>query len=104
MEIRGLLWDDANVEHIARHHVTPGEVEEVCAEEETLYTRIGRRRCQAIGQTGAGRYLAVFLDHLGRGNYYPVTVRPADDRERRLLRRHRRCGGWRALRPKFRSS
>ena len=27
--IRGFVWDDENVAHIARHGVTPDEVEEV---------------------------------------------------------------------------
>ena len=28
--IRRLIWDSWNVAHIARHEVTPDEVEEVC--------------------------------------------------------------------------
>jgi len=28
--IRELLWTDWNIEHIARHNVSPDEVEEVC--------------------------------------------------------------------------
>ena len=87
--IRSLLWDDWNVEHIARHGVNPGEVEEVCLDEETLFFRAGRRRYRAIGRTVAGRYLTVFLDHMGGGDYYPVTARPADDGERRLFQRQR---------------
>lgn len=26
---RELHWDDKNIEHIARHHVTPNEIEEI---------------------------------------------------------------------------
>jgi uncharacterized DUF497 family protein len=90
MYVRLLHWDETNVEHIARHGLDPEEVEEVCLDQTTLFTRAGRRRYQAIGQTAAGRYLTVFLDHLGAGRYYPVTARPSTERERRLWRRHMR--------------
>lgn len=35
MEVRWLLWDDHNIEHIARHKVTPAEVEQVVFSSET---------------------------------------------------------------------
>jgi len=90
MYVRVLVWDGTNVEHIARHNVSPEEVDEVCSDEDALFTRVGRRRYQVIGQTSVGRYLTVFLDHLGRGSFYPVTARPSDGGERRLFRRLRR--------------
>jgi hypothetical protein len=30
IHIRRLIWDDWNIAHIARHEVSPDEVEEVC--------------------------------------------------------------------------
>ena len=30
LTISELLWDDWNEAHIARHHITPEEVEEIC--------------------------------------------------------------------------
>jgi hypothetical protein len=30
IDIARLIWDDGNVAHIARHNVTPQEVEEAC--------------------------------------------------------------------------
>ena len=29
MPIRELIWDDWNQEHVARHHITPEEVEDI---------------------------------------------------------------------------
>lgn len=55
MYIQALLWDDDNLAHIARHGVTPEEVEDLCAAEDTLFTRVGTRRYQAVGQTESGR-------------------------------------------------
>lgn len=89
MRIRRLIWDDTNLEHIARHRVIPEEVDEVCLNEQSYATRIGRRRYQVIGQTRAGRYLTIFLDYPGGDIFYPVTARDATDWERRLWRRKR---------------
>jgi uncharacterized DUF497 family protein len=67
LRIQGLIWDDWNVDHIARHGVRAEEVEQVCFNEETQFTRAGGMRYQAVGQTDGGRYLTVFLDHEGQG-------------------------------------
>ena len=54
-------WDDDNVEHLARHHITPEEVEEVFAA--PVVRRRGGTdapdRFRVLGRTSAGRYLAV---------------------------------------------
>lgn len=38
MIIRKLIWDEWNIEHIARHHVSPEEVEQIC-KSENLFNR-----------------------------------------------------------------
>ena len=70
--------------------LSDAEVEEV---EEVIFgvpfirkTRQGRYI--VIGQTEAGRYLAVFVAPRGRGVYGLVTARDADDVERRAYRQH----------------
>jgi hypothetical protein len=51
LSIRRLIWDPWNVGHIARHRVTPEEVEEVChGEPVTSQTYKGRIR--VVGPTG----------------------------------------------------
>ncbi len=86
LRINGLLFDDWNEEHIARHHIEPEEVEEVClARPYVSKTREGKLR--VIGQTDDGRYLTIILASRGQGFYYPITERDATDSERRLYQR-----------------
>lgn len=56
-------WDSANIEHIARHGVTPEEFEQVFNNGSHVvldYTLIrGEERWSAIGHTDGGRFLIV---------------------------------------------
>ncbi len=81
--IRRLEWDVWNIEHIAKHEVTPEEVEEVCFGTPVLRDSY-KGRVLAVGRTVAGRMLAVALDPEPgeQGVAYPVSARPASRRER----------------------
>jgi uncharacterized DUF497 family protein len=84
-------WDGANVEHIARHGVTPEEVEEALSDEMLLFLDArsrGERRWLVIGVSSTGRMLSVVFTRRGR-NIRIVTARDADQRERRAYRRRR---------------
>ncbi|MBI3734738.1 MAG: BrnT family toxin [Chloroflexi bacterium] len=87
--IRRLVWDDWNVAHIARHQVVPAEVEQVCHGDhlvrETHHTRL-----MLIGPTRRGRMLVIILAPEADDQYYVVTARPADRRERRLYEQEQR--------------
>lgn len=84
-----LLWDDWNAEHLARHHVSPTEVDEVCFGEPWILR--GREgRFVVFGQTLAGRYLLVILGERGAGLFYPITARDMTETERRRYRQARR--------------
>ena len=83
--VRELVWDTWNVAHIARHKVTPNEVEETC-QGLTHASRTYRGRLRVIGQTATGRMLTVILAPVQVEVYYPVTARPASRRERRTYR------------------
>jgi hypothetical protein len=76
-----------NIAHIARHSVTPEEVEEACFN--SPFTLKGRRsRYFVLGQTDAGRYLTVILQYKFRGIARVITAREMDEPERkRYLRR-----------------
>ena len=89
MNIRELVWDDRNEAHIAAHDVRRVEVVEVCFSQRSLGTKLRARRYRVIGQSEAGRYLAVFLDASGSGRFYAVTARGATESERRRLQRWR---------------
>jgi uncharacterized DUF497 family protein len=89
LSVRRLIWDTWNVAHIARHHVTLEEVEEVChGQPVTSETYKGRIR--VVGLTRSGRILTVILAPTpDAGLYYPITARPADRKERRNYREER---------------
>lgn len=83
--IRRLVWEngpDGNIEHIARHHVTPEEVEEVCHGQFIVGEAYGGRFL-IIGPTLSGRMLGIILGPIRRkkGIYYTVTARPAKKKE-----------------------
>ena len=79
-----LVWNNENIAHIARHKVIPDEVEEVCHGQH-IVRRTYNDRFLLIGPTESGRMLAVVLGPTKKKNcYYPVTARPASDKEIRL--------------------
>ena len=90
MRIEELVWPRDRIEHIARHAVTPEEVEQVC---------FGRPLVQraksygenpvyyVLGQTDAGRYLFSVVIQFPDGKGYPVTARSMTDNEQRRFRR-----------------
>ena len=82
--VKRLIWDAWNVAHIARHKVTPSEVEEV--HKQTHLTRPSKKNRLAItGPTVAGRVLTVIIAPKEEmGVFFTVTARPASQKERRL--------------------
>jgi uncharacterized DUF497 family protein len=82
-DILHLLWDDWNTAHIARHDVTPEEVEQL-SQGPYIDGEANKGRIILIGPTAAGRMLAAILDPEPEpGVYYPVSARPASRKERR---------------------
>jgi len=89
IEIRRLLWDDWNVAHIARHDVTPEEVEEVC-QGDPLARQSYAGRLIILGRDSAGDILAVVLNpQPEEGVYYVITARAASQKERRYYRQQK---------------
>lgn len=73
MKLGELDWDDNNIEHIARHGVTPQEVEDVCFGFH-IYVREGGQRYVISGQSASGRYLNVAIERVGKGVFRPITA------------------------------
>ena len=86
MRIDDLVVDPGQDAHIARHHVTVAEVDEVVFGR-PFWTRTRGGRFRVLGQTDAGRYLTVIV---ASGVYSLVTARDATDAERRAYRARRR--------------
>lgn len=84
MIVKQLVWDEWNVEHIARHGVIPREAEEVCQNNKYIVRESYKDRLMLIGPTSTERILIVVVAPKPEGVHYVVTARPADRKERRL--------------------
>jgi uncharacterized DUF497 family protein len=84
---REISWSPEREAHIARHGVTPGEVEDVCYSR-PRWTATGRAGSTLVyGTTAAGRYLLVVVAEALDGCHLVVTAREMTDSERRTFRR-----------------
>ncbi len=78
--VKELVWDEWNREHIAKHTISSEEVIEVCKGNYQTAESY-RKRILLIGETKAGRTLAIVLSPedrnlqpYGKGIYYVVTA------------------------------
>jgi len=91
--VRCLVWDTWNVPHIARHQVTPSEVEEV-PKQKHLTRSSKKDRLAITGPTFAGRMLTIIMAPKEEaGVFFPVTARQASQKERRLYQEFIQKGG-----------
>lgn len=90
MTIDELVWPEDRIEHIARHGVTPEEVEQVCFGKSLLRRAksAGKNPVYYVqGQTEARRYLFCVVIRFPDGKGYPVTAREMTAREKRRYRK-----------------
>lgn len=80
-----ILWSEDSETHIARHGISPGEVEDaICSR--PRWVAPGRSDTRLVfAQTSAGRYLLVVLADALDGCDYVVTARDMTDTERRAF-------------------
>lgn len=84
---RELAWSDESEAHIAKHNVTPSEVEEV-VNARPQWERPGAEESTLIyGRTEAGRHLLVVLVESADGRWYVATARDLTTTELRTFRR-----------------
>lgn len=89
MQVTNLLWYEDNILHIAKHKVSPEEVEDVCFFS-SPQIEVGRGGLYYItGQTGSGRYLFIVIKYLGRGNARVITARDMDTSEKARYKRRK---------------
>ena len=89
-EIERLDWDEWNLEHIAKHGITQGDVEATIkgpAIAQVTY----KNRYLVIGPASEGRFVSVVIgpDPQDPTAYYIFSARPASRKERRLYRQQR---------------
>ena len=79
-------WDQDNIGHVAKHKVTPEEVEQVLSNdplfiETRIDLRSGEERILELGHTNAGRVL--FVAWMVRDGFVrPITAYPANRKTR----------------------
>jgi uncharacterized DUF497 family protein len=89
MRIESIIWLEAIVEKLAvKHHVEPEEVEEVLSNNPKFYfvetgDREGEDVYMALGQTNAGRYLAVLFIYKPMGAALILSARDMAGKERK---------------------
>jgi uncharacterized DUF497 family protein len=75
-------WEEANVEHIARHGYEPDEVKKLF--EGKFKIRRGRESTYiCYGRTLDGRLAFIVFKRLGGGTIRVITARDMEDNERR---------------------
>lgn len=95
VEVRMLIWDELNEEHIADHGVTVREVYQVVENPHVVVKNRKRRRGKylMIGRTRGGRVLTVALANTRTvDTWRPVTAYEATDAQKRVLERHAGAG------------
>jgi uncharacterized DUF497 family protein len=84
MEIQEFEWNEYNIEHIARHGVSPDEVEDV-AFDDAPWIRRGRKGTRyMLGYTVAGRYLFTVYILEKKGIAKVITSMDMDNKTRKL--------------------
>ena len=89
MTIKEVAWDDDTILHIARHGVDPQEVEKVCFGNKALIFKGRGKTYYALGQTDAGRYLAVIFRYLGQNRTKIITARAMSESEKKYYLRRK---------------
>lgn len=91
VEIRTLVWDERNEEHLVEHGVTVREVNQVVENPHVVVRNRKRRSAQLlmIGRTHGGRVLTVALARTSTANMWrPVTAFDATAAQQAVLRRN----------------
>lgn len=84
-----IKWTDKSVEHIAKHAVSPKEVEEVCFNEyEEPFIRSGKENLYyVLGETYAGRFLFIVVKFIRHGEIQVITARDMNNWEKNYFKR-----------------
>jgi uncharacterized DUF497 family protein len=83
--LKGFDWDLHNVGHVARHGISPAEVEEAVARPHAIIPArdmAGEKRWKLFGTSAAGRCLPVVFT-IRDERLRPVTAHPMNQPERR---------------------
>lgn len=82
IKINRVIWEDWNINHIAKHKVTQAEVEEVL-HNKFIVRPTYRDRLLLIGKTENGRLISTVVHEDDKDTYYIITSRDATVSETR---------------------
>ncbi len=83
------IWDDHNIEHIAKHGVEVFEVEEAMLDGDRVKINAHSGHLGLIGATEEGRRLVViYIKKIGK-KYRVITARDAEEEEKKLYKRRK---------------
>ncbi len=86
LNIEKLIWDEWNVSHVAEHNVKVYEVEKTLKDLNLKALQGHSRRIVVLGRSGK-RLLAVVLAQESEHEFYVVTARDMDRKERNFYRK-----------------
>lgn len=81
--VRRLAWNEVNIDHIKKHEVRPQEVE-IGVQRLSYHKKSYKNRYILVGRSGK-RILSIVVKRQNIGEYFVVTARDADKKERRRL-------------------
>lgn len=84
------IWDDKNIEHIARHNVEPEEAEEAFLDPIRVRFDANSGNLGIIGSTEEGRRLVVIYVKKEGHKYRVITARDANEDEKKQYKRRNR--------------
>jgi uncharacterized DUF497 family protein len=87
MKITQILWDADSIYHIAKHNVTPEEVEEAVFEGNAIVLKGKEKRYIILSETISGRYLTVVVAFKLKGRVQVITARDMDEKEKKYYKR-----------------
>ncbi len=98
MKISALDWDDDNIAKIARHGISPEEVEDVCygrhiPRKDPASKSNEKIRYILAGQANDGVCIDVVVEKIGAGWYRPVTAFPMSENYIRKFKQKMGKGG-----------
>ena len=80
------MWTEDSEAHVARHGVTPAEVEQALYDRPRLRTAGRNGTTLVLGTTNEGRHLLVVVSEAIDGRDFIVTARDMTDNEKRPFR------------------
>ncbi|MCL4870624.1 MAG: BrnT family toxin [Anaerolineae bacterium] len=84
--ITELIWDDWNVDHVARHNITIVEVEQPLRDKDAVFLKAKQGRVMVLGRAGARLITVVLNAQETDGEYYVITARDMSKKERAFYR------------------